>query len=228
MSQQQISILTDIESGALSEGFRANLTAQQESDLVKKMIDTSGRTSLEQFNRFNQHGLWAKTFSALLIGQMDWFSMRCKLTWKLKGTKYNRMFFQLAVSEHPTNDIEHSLLLTPTSMQRMEDPASMRARAKEKGYKNGTKYNSLTSQVVYHPGMKKFLPTPRASDAKGGATKESYQARGRTETNDLKTWGAFQNNSGKTSQLNPQFVAEMMGFPVNWTVLPFLNGETKA
>ena len=33
---------------------------------------------------------------------------------------------------------------------------------------------------------------------------------------------------GKTSQLNPQFVAEMMGFPTDWTILPFLNGETKA
>ena len=33
---------------------------------------------------------------------------------------------------------------------------------------------------------------------------------------------------GKTSQLNPQFVAEMMGFPPNWTELPFLSGETKA
>ena len=28
------------------------------------------------------------------------------------------------------------------------------------------------------------------------------------------------------SQLNPRFVAEMMGYPPNWTELPFLNGET--
>ena len=28
-------------------------------------------------------------------------------------------------------------------------------------------------------------------------------------------------NGGKTSQLNPLFVAEMMGFPPDWTVLPF-------
>ena len=28
------------------------------------------------------------------------------------------------------------------------------------------------------------------------------------------------------SQLNPQFVLEMMGFPTDWTELPFLNGET--
>jgi DNA-cytosine methyltransferase len=36
---------------------------------------------------------------------------------------------------------------------------------------------------------------------------------------------AFQ-TTGKTSQLNPLFVAEMMGFPPNWTVLPFQSGET--
>jgi hypothetical protein len=33
---------------------------------------------------------------------------------------------------------------------------------------------------------------------------------------------------GQGSQLNPRFVAEMMGFPVNWTELPFLSGEQKA
>lgn len=34
---------------------------------------------------------------------------------------------------------------------------------------------------------------------------------------------------GGTSQLNPLFVAEMMGFPLMWTVLPFLsqNGGAK-
>jgi hypothetical protein len=31
---------------------------------------------------------------------------------------------------------------------------------------------------------------------------------------------------GKTSQLNPRFVAEMMGFPPDWTISPFQNGET--
>jgi len=34
------------------------------------------------------------------------------------------------------------------------------------------------------------------------------------------------NPTGKTSQLSPQFVMEMMGFPTDWTLLPFLNGET--
>ena len=36
-----------------------------------------------------------------------------------------------------------------------------------------------------------------------------------------------QQNDGKTSQLNPLFVEEMMGYPLMWTTLPFLsqNGD---
>ena len=32
---------------------------------------------------------------------------------------------------------------------------------------------------------------------------------------------------GGTSQLNPLFVAEMMNFPLDWLVSPFLGGEPK-
>jgi hypothetical protein len=71
-----------------------------------------------------------------------------------------------------------------------------------------------------------MLPTPTTTDYKGGATAESYEARGRNQSNDLRTWAAFQERTGKTSQLNPLFVMEMMGFPPDWTLLPFLSGET--
>jgi len=37
--------------------------------------------------------------------------------------------------------------------------------------------------------------------------------------------GITNGTPGKTSQLNTRFVAEMMGFPKDWTELPFLNGE---
>jgi hypothetical protein len=61
-----------------------------------------------------------------------------------------------------------------------------------------------------------MLPTPMASDCgeklTGLENQDSLTKRARLET-------------GKTSQLNPRFVAEMMGFPVNWTELPFQNGE---
>jgi hypothetical protein len=65
--------------------------------------------------------------------------------------------------------------------------------------------------------MHGLLPTPTADDnpAKntGKRNQDGLQKR------------AYQ-TTGKTSQLNPLFVAEMMGFPTDWTVLPFQGGET--
>ncbi|NBB31986.1 hypothetical protein, partial [Cellulophaga sp. BC115SP] len=61
-----------------------------------------------------------------------------------------------------------------------------------------------------------FLPTPTASDnpAKntGKMNQDSLQKR------------AYQ-VTGQPSQLNPRFVAEMMGFPADWTERPFYKEE---
>jgi hypothetical protein len=60
-----------------------------------------------------------------------------------------------------------------------------------------------------------MLPTPQAQEGEkitGLENQDSMTKRVRQIT-------------GKTSQLNPRFVAEMMGFPPNWTELPFQSGE---
>jgi hypothetical protein len=65
--------------------------------------------------------------------------------------------------------------------------------------------------------LKKMLPTP---------TKSDYQTRWRMPNwkgDDLVS--EVNHILGTRSQLNPRFVAEMMGFPHNWTELPFQNGE---
>jgi len=111
---------------------------------------------LRAIKELNQVGSWAKMFTELLIGQGDWSSTRCKLTWKMKGTKYNRIYFQLAPKTLPTAEIESGLLLTPTAVMTDEHPDAMRARAKKNGYKNGTMYGSLLSQVKYSG----LFPTP--------------------------------------------------------------------
>ncbi len=246
-SPKQISIFTEDESTSSAAGFRASLTQQQENDLVKKMIDTSGQKCLEQFEKFNQVGSWAKTFSALLIGTGDWFSTRCKLTWSLRGTTYNRMYFQLQASTLRTDETGFGLLLTPTSVMTDETPEKMRERAEKNGYNNGTKYGSLLSQVKYLG----VIPTPTANDGKNGANCESQAKRSsltgwsrrmlctptaqasRGNTSDKRGKGNLTDQIaemnlvlGKTSQLNPRFEMEMMGFPADWTELPFLNGET--
>ena len=130
----------------------ANPTQQQESDLEKKMRDTSGRKCLEQFGRFSRHGSWAKTFSALLIGMGDWYSTRCRLTWKLKGTKYNRMYFQLYPSTLPTEGIEFGLLPTPTVIQG--------GAQKVTSMKKDNTYSAGLHDLAYSG----LLPTPQAMD----------------------------------------------------------------
>ena len=65
-----------------------------------------------------------------------------------------------------------------------------------------------------------MLPTPTASDIFSGTPKDRKD--GKSRMGELKNFVARQH--GQVSQLNPLFVAEMMGFPPDWTVSPFQSG----
>jgi len=210
-----------------------------------------------------------------------WSSMRCALTWSIWGTRFGRASFLLRVSAHPTDETGYGgLLITPTTTERCEDPKKMRAKAERNGYKNGTQYNGLTSQVVYgmlgtptarHKARSKrfaegrtmnpqefanamlptpiagdwkgqrradgtasmlsgkaslgMLPTPAARDYKGANSLEHLRGEnGNKVKHDSQLPNYIKLGTGSTSQLNPRFVAEMMGFPANWTELPFQSG----
>jgi hypothetical protein len=64
--------------------------------------------------------------------------------------------------------------------------------------------------------IRELLPTPLASDS-------GEKITGKEKQNSLTK--IARNLSGATFQLNHRFVAEMMGFPPNWTELPFQNSE---
>jgi hypothetical protein len=78
-----------------------------------------------------------------------------------------------------------------------------------------------------------MLPTPTARDYKGGnslnhLTRVEINLKGKIKDNHLNQLPNYVKiMTGKTSQLNPLFVEEMMGYPPNWTALPFQNGELK-
>lgn len=74
-----------------------------------------------------------------------------------KGAKENR----IRMAEY----LRTNLLQTPTTVQRCEAPEKMKERTLKKGYRNGTTYNSLLSQLVYGG----LLPTPQAADSSIGA-----------------------------------------------------------
>jgi hypothetical protein len=139
-------------------------------------------------------------------------------------------------STHRTDEIGFGLLLTPNLVQIAETPEQYQARQikRTKEGKNqaphpNNKYNCLLSQVLYS-GM---LPTPNSFDWNTAQTKEKYQERKDMQKENgvnlqysLRQMTMDINPTGTTSQLSPQFVLEMMGFPTDWTELPFLNGET--
>jgi hypothetical protein len=228
----------------------ANHIQSRDTEKEKKMTATSGQKCLEQFEKFNRATLWAKTFADLLIGMGDWYSMKCKLTWKLKATKCYRFYFQLVPSTHHTEETEYGLLPTPLAQareqtnfkaydQRMErlvekghkpftmpldqmalrgllptptamDSTNATANMKSTQVKEGSMH-SVTLTRAMAMGM---LPTPQAS--------ECEKITGLENQNSMKK--VIRKITGQTSQLSPQFVMEMMGFPTDWTELPFLNG----
>jgi hypothetical protein len=196
------------------EDSHANRLALQEKEKEQRMNATCGKRCLELSESVNPVGSWARTFGEFVLGRTDWFSKRVTLTWKILGTPSNRLLFQLVPQTLPTDATEFGLLLTPTTSEPVHDLEKFKARMEK--YPNGTTMPNLATQVH---GM---LPTPTTRDYKGARSEEALKVAGRNETNSLPD--AFA-QSGKTSQLSPLFVEEMMGFPKNWTVSPFQSGE---
>ena len=79
-------------------------------------------------------------------------------------------------------------------------------------------------------GKDGLLPTPRSNKV-NGLDLNSKSLAGRNKDNleeAIAKMIASQPTDGQPSQLNPLYVADMMGFPPCWTALPFLSGEKKA
>ena len=119
--------------------------------------------------------------------------------------------------------IREGLLPTPTAMEihhwqrveRWKRQGRVSMYESEDGEKNP---NGLVDFLDFYG----LLPTPTARDWKGAPTLENFERKGKNpQQGSLPDFFA---QTGRSFQLNPLFVAEMMEFPVSWTVLPFLPG----
>lgn len=88
-----------------------------------------------------------------------------------------------------------------------------------------TRPNGLTDFLDFH-GM---LLTPSASDGmRANFTMESLKRHNKKNAeNSNLSEQIVHKVGGRTSQLNPLFVQDMMGFPSDWLVSPFQGGEPK-
>jgi hypothetical protein len=83
------------------------------------------------------------------------------------------------------------------------------------------KNRGYMAETVMSMGFK-IMNTPTANDAKNSTLCPSQANRQESVVSDCLKAGI----TGQGSQLSPLFVAEMMGFPVEYLVLPFLDGES--
>jgi hypothetical protein len=248
----------------------ANHSALPGKEKAQMMNATCGAKCYEQFKRLNPNMSSQKMSLVSRILMADWYSSRCALTWKMKGTKFSRLLFQLQPKTHRTEEIDVGLLLpTPKAME--APSASWENRKPNSKFKPGVTLTDLkvwgmlptpkareapdclSERKRHTPSMESLavmgmLPTPNTCDAKTANNKDNHDVkrgylRGFASMGMLPTPQAQEGEkitglenqdsmtkrvrqiTGKTSQLNPRFVAEMMGFPPNWTELPFQSGE---
>lgn len=200
---------------SLPEGSRsrASRSRSQESGEAQKTIATCGPRCSTLFGLFDPAGSWARTFTESLIGRKGWSSNRCALTWRRQDTRCSRTLFRLAVSALPTVGTDVGLSPTPTAI----DAGS------------GRMNKSLSPNASERPTLAMaskmgLLPTPTANDAKNVTLPASQGIRNGLPKTAMQS---DEYRTGTGSRLNPLYVAEMMGFPGNWLVSPFLGGAGK-
>lgn len=127
-------------------------------------------------------------------------------------------------AERPTIAMAARMGLLPTPMS---TDIHHGKRVKELKAAGGDTFHSRANGETRPNGLTDFLDfkgllaTPTARDWKG-AQGRAYKG----ESMDL-PMQVCPPTDGVTSQLNPLFVAEMMNFPLDWLVSPFLGGEPK-
>ena len=213
---------------SLPEGSRsrASRSASPVREKAREMTAISGRRCLELFGRFVPDGSWAKTFSELLIGRRDWFSSRCVLTWKMRATKSNRLYFQLVVSMPHTYATERLLLPTAQTQglkicvkgKTVFMPLSLLPTPTAIDAGSGRMNKSLSPNASERPTLAMaskmgLLPTPTANDAKNVTLPASQGIRNGLPKTAMQS---DEYRTGTGSRLNPRFVENMMGFPTMW------------
>ena len=108
-------------------------------------------------------------------------------------------------------------------MKELKAAGKTKFRSREKGQSGA---NGLTDFLDFNG----LLLTPRANKVNGLDLNNEALAnrdKGNLEEAVAKIVTSCPPTDGATSQLNPLFVEEMMAFPLDWLVSPFLGGGRK-
>ena len=156
------------------------------TDEARTMTVTSGLRCLELYGKSTPLGSLVR----MCLESSIWHSTRCLLTWKMKGTKYSRFLYQLAVSTPRTSDSESLFWPTPSTgaglcggtgnfktLKRMAERGLITEEERRNlSQGNGGKTNPqlLEWLMGYEQQFTKLIPTPTACDYKGAASNRSW------------------------------------------------------
>jgi hypothetical protein len=209
----------------------------QESKEDQTMTVTSGLKCLESSKNPDHDGLLERMF----LASSTWHSTMCKLTWKENITRSGNSYYRLLPSMRSTEEIEYSLLPTPTAQQygtsqngkrkdgttfKQAGKPSLHTMARHNLWPTPTvqgNYNkkglSKKSGDGLATAVNKMWPTPTTRDHKGGYVGGRIR-NGKVSWDTLDVAVQHTDNQEKVSgSLNPTWVEWLMGFPIEWTEL---------
>ena len=166
-------------------------------------------------------------------------SMPSVKTLNAQDIQSNRLLFRLVPSGHPTEETGYGLLqdLIPTPIASDAQGGAVKLK-KGARHRNGQVFSATlkdlaASKMLPTPqtqGLKvcnkdgkteflnlELLPTPKAQEARGNCSVN------RNKFNLTDRIAELTSPTSDASQLNPLFVEEMMGYPLEWLTLPFLS-----
>lgn len=106
------------QSGLFPGAYPASPPVSPGSEEARRMTAGSGQRLLPWLTAFGPHGSYLKTLLESCLSTMEWNSSVSVLRWKVRGTKFNRLLFQLAPLARRTDETGYGLLPTVRSSER--------------------------------------------------------------------------------------------------------------